>query len=154
MGSFTLVKRLTLVRGPRQCQPVTLGDTVSKSIDNTDDIIDSRDVIARIEELAERLEGNDDPEAEPLDDDEKEELATLRSLEDQCKGYCADWEHGATLIRQSHFRFYAQELAEECGLLDTGAKWPMTCIDWDEAARELAMDYTEVDFDGVSYYVR
>jgi hypothetical protein len=30
----------------------------------------------------------------------------------------------------------------------------MRCIDWNEAASELQMDYTAVEFDGVTYWVR
>lgn len=116
-----------------------------RSIDNRDDIIDSRDVIARIEELTEQ---------EERDSDETEELAALRRLEDQCEGYCADWHHGETLIRESYFKRYAQELAKDCGMLENANAWPLTCIDWEQAARELAQDYTEVDFGGVAYYVR
>lgn len=116
---------------------------MTRTIRNTDDIINSRDVIERIEELMEQGE---------RDKEETEELATLKRLEDQCEGYCADWEYGAALIRASHFKIYTQELAEECDAVP--ARWPYTCIDWEQAAGELAMDYTEVDFDGVAYYVR
>ena len=28
------------------------------------------------------------------------------------------------------------------------------CIDWDRAAEDLKMDYSAIDFDGVTYYVR
>lgn len=31
---------------------------------------------------------------------------------------------------------YAEELAEELGLIPLGAKWPLNCIDWEAAARE------------------
>ncbi len=44
------------------------------SIDNTDDIIDSRDVIARIEELEEEREG--------IADDIEAEAANARTLDD------------------------------------------------------------------------
>lgn len=118
----------------------------SGSIDNTDDVIDSRDVIARIEALQ---------DVEPdLDDDEREELASLVKLASDCESWVEDWEHGAQLIRYSHFEAYAQELAEDCGMVDTQAKWPMNCIDWEQAANELKHDYSEVDFAGVSYLVR
>jgi hypothetical protein len=30
----------------------------------------------------------------------------------------------------------------------------MSCIDWDQAARELQVDYFDVDFDGVTYWIR
>ena len=58
------------------------------------------------------------------------------------------------LIRYSHFTDYAQELAEDCGMIQKDAKWPYTCIDWDHAARQLLMDYSTVSFDGVNYHCR
>jgi antirestriction protein len=58
------------------------------------------------------------------------------------------------LIRDSYFEDYAQELADDLGLLQKGSTWPYTCIDWEQAARELQMDYSMVTFDGVDYWVR
>ena len=37
----------------------------------------------------------------------------------------------------------AQELAESIGAIDENASWPMSCIDWEQAARELMFDYNE-----------
>ena len=37
---------------------------------------------------------------------------------------------------------FAYELAESTGAIDEGATWPMNCIDWESAARELMMEYT------------
>lgn len=36
---------------------------------------------------------------------------------------------------------FAQELAEDIGLLNDSPAWPYTCIDWEHAARELMYDY-------------
>lgn len=52
------------------------------------------------------------------------------------------------------FEDYAQELAEDLGLIPDGLGWPLNCIDWEMAARELAYDYTSVDFRGTTYLVR
>ena len=65
-----------------------------------------------------------------------------------------DWEHGETLIRDSYFEEYAQELAESCGMVNASAQWPARCIDWEQAASELKMDYMSVDFDGIEYWIR
>lgn len=94
-----------------------------------------------------------------LDDDETEELETLENLLKELKGCGGDeqWEgdwYPITLIRDSYFEDYAQELAEECGLVNTNANWPNNCIDWEKAARELQWDYSAVDFDGVTYWYR
>lgn len=117
-------------------------------ISNYDDIIDSRSVIARIEELS--AIGD---EAPYRDEDEEAEYVQLVNLDQQGRDYAPDWEYGTTLIRDSYFGYYAQELADDLGLVPSDA-WPLSCIDWKQAARELRMDYTSVDFDGVTYWVR
>lgn len=45
---------------------------------------------------------------------------------------------------------FAYEMANELGAIDKNANWPMTCIDWEQAARELMMDYNEHN----GYYFR
>lgn len=144
------------------------------TIDNMRDIIDSRDIIERIEELrAERAalvadieaakEAGEELVAElaiaerALSDwdasDDASELRALEALAEQCEGY-GDWEYGEALIRRSYFRDYAEELAEDIGAVDRNASWPMRHIDWDAAARDLEHDYTSVDFEGVEYLMR
>lgn len=118
------------------------------TLNNSDDLIDSRDVIARIASL------EDDAEAGTLDDGEADELAALKALAEEAEGCAEDWLHGVTLIRDTYFEDYARELAEEIGALKDDAAWPCTCIDWERAAHELQMDYTAVEFDGVTYWVR
>jgi len=48
----------------------------------------------------------------------------------------------------SSFEEYAEEFAEECGLINADAQWPHTCIDWEHAARELSYDYVTEDVAG------
>jgi len=109
-----------------------------------DDVIDSRTIIERIEELEEQAE---------RDEEEQAELAALKALAEDASG-SPDWKYGETLIRASYFKDYAQELAEDTGMIPDNAQWPCRCIDWDQAARELQMDYMSVDFDGVTYWIR
>lgn len=115
----------------------------STEISNSTDVIDSRDVIARIKEL----EGTEDA-------DEQTELKALLALQEEAEGYSPDWKYGATLIRDSYFEDYARELADDIGAIKSDAQWPATCIDWKQAADELKQDYTSVEFDGVTYWVR
>jgi hypothetical protein len=117
------------------------------AVDNTEDILDSRNVIDRREELE---TGYAD---EMLTADEEHELLALRALCEKGED-CSDWEHGEALIRHSHFTEYVQQFADDAGYLSSTTSWPYTCIDWDRAAGEVLADYTEVDFDGVVYYVR
>ena len=142
---------------------------MTNTISNLDDTIDVRDIIARVEELREErddlqlaLDGGSQEDVNALaewETDNAEELAELESLLDDLNGMGGDeqWEgdwYPVTLIRDSYFQDYAQELAEECCMIDTNAKWPMTCIDWEQAARELQWDYSSVEVNGVTYWTR
>jgi hypothetical protein len=171
---------------------------MSRDISNSDDQIDSRDVIARIAELrderellVDHLQEAEDEFAEAIgglaydvvnaaaieadaklvilegkilerrailgewdQSGEGDELRALEALAEEADDYASDWKYGAQLVRDSYFKEYAQELAEDIGLIQRDAVWPNSCIDWDQAALELQMDYTAVDFDGVTYWVR
>ena len=132
----------------------------TKELDLTDDVIDVRDIIERVEEL----EGEIEAYAERMDDwqanaDNTEELQTLQTILDELKGnggdeqWRGDW-YPVTLIRDAYFRDYAQELAEDIGAVNADASWPNNCIDWKQAARELQMDYSTVEIDGATYWYR
>ena len=133
-----------------------------------EDVLDSRDVIARIEELrGERDDLKAESESESDTDhgaavdawiewkesDEAEELKILEALAEDGKA-SPDWPHGETMIRDSYFEDYAQELAEDIGAINNDSNWPNNCIDWEQAARELRMDYTGIEFGGVDYWIR
>ncbi len=146
-------------------------------VDNSCDVIDSRDVIERIAELQELADAvseareafNDlvDPDGpeiecaeaeieaaqEAFDEDLQSELAALKSLAEEASGYAADWEYGETLIRDSYFTDYAREMLEDCGDLPKNLPHYIE-IDWEATARNIRVDYTEVDFDGVTYLIR
>lgn len=159
----------------------------------SDNIIDSRDVIERIDELdtaadfaveseQEELtfclmtksqyreetcawlrslglnrtadETAEEHEAdEGLDAEELAELADLRALRDQAED-CGDWDHGEALIHEDHFQDYARDMAADLGYVHDDRHWPYTCIDWEQAANDLRHDYTAVEFDGDTYYIR
>lgn len=110
-----------------------------------DAMIDSRDIIDRIEELEDDMEN--------LTEEEKDELTNLKDLADDASDYSDNWDYGAILIRDSYFEEYAKGFAEDIGAMRKNDAWPYNHIDWKAAANELKKDYTEVEFDGVSYWV-
>ena len=114
---------------------------------NTADYLDSRDLEERIVKLA------DMPERDSV---EHTELLELEKLRDQyIDSFGRDsWNFGAQFIRDSYFEYYARELADDTGAINSDMTWPNNCIDWEQAARELQMDYTEFDYDGVTYWAR
>ena len=123
-------------------------------IDEHEDILDVRDIIARVE----FLESADDVDQDAGSEDQQE-LAQLWAVLEQCKGYGGDeqWRgdwYPITLIRDDYFTEYAQELAEDIGAISPQATWPLNCIDWERAARELQMDYSTVEYNDVTYWYR
>lgn len=134
------------------------------TVDLRADIIDVRDIIARVQELrAERDEYNDKmgaPDAwDGVPDGEPEELSMLEGILSELAGYGGDEEfdgewYPVTLVHDGYFQEYAQELAEDCGMVDTSASWPMNCIDWEQAARDLQMDYSNIEICGATYWYR
>ena len=118
----------------------------------SDDTIDSRDIISHIEYLEDAVEGGD------ATTDERDELATLRALAEECEG-CADWHYGEMLIAKTCFVEYIKEVINECYPMpedfDNGS-WPWCHLNmnWESAAKDAEMDYMEVEYDGVPFLIR
>lgn len=95
-----------------------------------------------------------DSAVEAFDSDAEYELAALRALQKQAEGYC-DWHSGATLINEGHLQKYIQEQIEDTDseLLNPLPSYIRDNIDWDGVVSDLESDYTEVDFDGTSYFL-
>lgn len=137
---------------------------VESTVDLGADVIDVRGIISRVEELrSARDEYNskmaDDSAWGNVPDGEAEELVMLEGILSELAGYGGDEEfEGAwypiTLVHDECFQDYAKELAEDCGSVDTSARWPMNCIDWEQAARELQMDYSSIEIRGFTYWYR
>lgn len=152
---------------------------MSKEINNTDEIIDVRDVISRYEELEQALisrfndcqetEGDEDLTiTEPNDhfyewlkqsrphDEEAEEFDKLHALLEELKGnggyerFRGDW-YPITLIRDSHFNDAMDEMLEDCGDMPKDIpSYLKVTVDYDA----LQMDYSSVELDGETYWYR
>ena len=140
-------------------------------------IIDTRDLQKRLEELEGELEAlqeavNDaeDDLSETTDEDvdaaheaHEEALSDLKEWEDEnleeleelriLRDEIPEWRHGESLINDDYFVEYAQDLAEDLGM-DRSQPWPYSCIDWDRAADELKMDYSSCEYQGNTYWFR
>jgi hypothetical protein len=86
------------------------------------------------------------------------ELEHLQGLLDDLRGnggderWRGDW-YPVTLIRDSHFVEAMQELVSDIGDLPRDIPSYLE-IDWDATARNLRVDYSSVEFDGVTYWYR
>jgi hypothetical protein len=122
---------------------------VSREINNQMATIDTRDITERVEELE---ESRQESRAKRVWDAEfGRELKSLQRLAREAESYGADSE---ILVRDSHFIEHAKDVADSLGRIDHEAEWPACHIDWSAAADDLQSDYTAIDFDGVTYWVR
>ena len=111
------------------------------------DYIDSRDIIERLDEL-ESLDADGE-----LPDENVDELDMLRAINREGANMFPDWQYGETLIRGGYtFVEYAQEMAYDIGAYNGAETWPLYCIDWERAARDLQMEYAPIDIDDVEYW--
>lgn len=129
-------------------------------IDPSSDVIDSSDVIARIEELEAE---------EALTFEERGELAALKDLADQAEHY-GDWSYGAPLYADSYFVQHITDTIDECyedvppspgSWRDKNGKgksdrWPYRHIkvDYEAAAEEAKADYVEVTYCDMVFWMR
>jgi hypothetical protein len=136
---------------------------------SSSDVIDSRDVIARIDELRDTLmdvgvivetDGKEtiDPvkrESHSLETEEYEELLELQKQASSSP----DWEYGESLINEKYFTSYIEELINDCYEMPkeiNSGNWPYRHmkIDYEAAAEEAKADYFEVTFFGHAFLIR
>jgi len=115
-----------------------LKDAISEAEDNLDE--DDEESVMDLEQAQKELD----------EWDGHEELKALNDLRDEFD--FRSWRDGITLIPESKFKDYAMDLAEDLHGRIEG--WPWDCIDWDQAAQDLAMDYSSVEFEGEDYLYR
>lgn len=131
---------------------ITDADLGTYEIDNYADTITSTDIIERIEEI-EEVAGFGTDEEKELDEVLTRELDILRKLAEQGEDF-ADWEYGETLIHEDYFTEYYTELIQDTSDVSDWDAFPFRHIDWDAVADEGKQDYSTIDFDGQTYYIR
>jgi len=105
------------------------------------DVVNSLDIINRIEELE---CGTNVP-------DEIAELATLKKFQKDYD-FVTEWQYGAEFIAEHYFTEYVKDMLNDCGTIPRDLP-DYVAIDWEETADNLKCDYTDAEFNGVSYYV-
>jgi DNA repair exonuclease SbcCD ATPase subunit len=137
------------------------------------DIDELNDRLSELEGLRDALESERENLTEATDEDREEikgrieaaqsdfgeaevaELKALETLKDEIGEYHGKIStDGGPFVDERDFEDYARELAEEIGAIDKNASWPNTCIDWKQAAEELQMDYSSVEWNGTTYLYR
>ncbi len=129
---------------------------MKNDISNSQDTLDVRDIIARVEELESEIDNMKD--AGTSHEMETIEFEALHQLLNEMKGnggdeqWKGDW-YPVTMIRDSYFETAMDELLEDIGEMKSYDKIPSylkITVDYDA----LQSDYTSVEYDGVMYWYR
>lgn len=146
------------------------------TVDNSQDTLNSKDIVARFDELQYAKD-----EIDELKEKSKDELLTEQEqldLESWLEEFDEDeyeilqevvaegentsnWVHGAILIHEDYFVEWTKQIIRDTCELQlpeqfNSGEWPWRhiTIDYEEAAEELLLDYFDIDFDGVTYYIQ
>lgn len=138
------------------------------NFDGTDEYLDSRDIVARIDDLVSDFmiatEAEDAPSLDGLmsvddwafglSDDDAEELVRLIDFREAYDGQFGDsFDDGITFVHEEYFENYTKELCEDIG--DIPDNLPdYIVIDWAETAENIREDYTEAVLKGTTYWAR
>jgi hypothetical protein len=101
------------------------------------DVISSKEIIERLDEL--------ESDEDLLSDADKEELEDLREFKNVF-GEFSEWEDGLTIIARSYFVEYVKDMLE-----DTGDIPSYIVIDWDATADNIKQDYISYDINGTEF---
>lgn len=137
------------------------------------DCIDTRDLIEKRDELKQQIlysfletfEHYED-QTECFDDilfeeeeiqswkedweDELKEIEEIDKIEDE---FGSEFDYGVTLVHEDYFEEYTEELLIDCGYISKDfPSWIE--IDWEATANNVKQDYTEVEYQGETYYGR
>lgn len=129
-----------------------------------EDVLDVRDIAAQVRKAGYVAY---DADTEDFSEDERDEArealeayaSALDRLgvdyEDGAESLAAAWEEldGPTMIREPHWENYVEEYLKELGYLPRDLAWFIE-IDWSATAENVRQDYTDVELDGVTYYIR
>lgn len=129
-------------------------------LDLAADLIDVRDIIARVEELEEVIDTapEDGVWTQAEQNEANRERIALEAILDELKGYGGDeqWRgdwYPVTLIEDAYFVEYVQDMLADCGELPRNLPHYIA-IDWRTTARNIRTDYSSVDVDGLTYWYR
>jgi len=165
IDSRDIIERLEELQSERESEVESLQEAVDsikeeieeakQDVENADSEEDE-DTRLKAQEALDALEEKLDEANEALEEydfDYQSELDALEAINEKGDGYCSDWRHGETLINESYWVEYCEELCKDIG--DMPKEIPSYIeIDWEKTADNLAADYTTVEWDGVSFYIR
>lgn len=137
------------------------------------DIIDTRDLIEKRDELKQSILDSfletfehyedqtddfddilfDEEEIQSWKEDWEDELEQIEEINNIEDSIGSEFDYGVTLVREDYWEDYVEDLLVEIGYLPKDLpSWIE--IDWEATANNVKVDYTEVEYQGQTYYGR
>lgn len=140
-------------------RPSSIQDEYTVEVDGDTIMLDPEDEASQprhftLEDAQRAAEEQAGIDAGDYDSSDVDELRALLALREEIEDVNSEYHRGTTLISESYFEDYVKDYAEDTGAISRDLAWPLNCIDWEEAASQLKIDYSEVNFDGETYLVR
>ena len=83
-------------------------------------------------------------------EDELEQIEEINKIEDAIG---SEFDYGCTLVSEDYWEEYVEDLLKDCGYISKDLpSWIE--IDWGATANNVKVDYTEVEYQGQTYYGR
>jgi hypothetical protein len=134
--------------------------TTTTTLDLAADIIDVRDIIARVEDLESVIDTAPEDNIWTLEEqaEANRERIALEAILDELKGYGGDeqWRgdwYPVTLIRGKYFTRYVQDMLDDLGVIPKDFPHYVV-IAWDSTASNIRLDYTSIAINGATYWYR
>ena len=137
------------------------------------DCIDTRDLIEKIDELKQQILDSfletfehyedqtydfddilfEEEEIQNWKEDWEDELKEIEEIDKIENELGSEFDYGVTLVHEDYFEEYTEELLIDCGYISKDfPSWIE--IDWEATANNVKQDYTEVEYQGETYYGR
>lgn len=111
-----------------------------------------------IDEALQFMENLSDNGAEYFNDAwhiEIEEQKLISDFIEELDGYSLNFQYGEAIIHEDYFTDYTKDFVNSCGYIGSELPWWIeNNIDWDGVAVEVKADYSEVIYQGDSYFIR
>lgn len=136
---------------------------MNREIQLGDDTLDSNAILAKLQELLELEEAHEEDLENETNktlraaikeelDETREEIEIWQQFEDYC-------QRGEQFINEDYFVEYTKQLVRDCYEVPEEMdfnKWPWCHLqmDWEAAAEALQVDYSNVEVEDETYWVR
>ena len=117
-----------------------------------DEINDSEHEALDIDECIDWTNKQDEPRCYTADI-EIEHYNKIKDFCEELENYAPDFTYGEAVIHEDYFTEYCEELLKDCGYIpENFPSW--ICLDFEETAENMKVDYASIDYGNETYYIR